>query len=174
MKRKTFRRVLGILALVSFGWAAGPAQAQKTNADRIRSLEEELNKLKAEEIELKRDATAAAEAMPTFTYRPGSGLSIEAADKSWSLRSTIETHVRMLFESGRDQAGRTQGELMLRRFRPGWFFCIDNCLWEIEATFDLDGFGTNSLFQRAAVHTHLERLNPWLPTVDFGGECLRV
>ena len=170
MKRKTFRRVLGILVLVSFGWAAGPAQAQKTNADRIRSLEEELNKLKAEEIELKRDATAAAEAMPTFTYRPGSGLSIEAADKSWSLRSTIETHVRMLFESGRDQAGRTQGELMLRRFRPGWFFCIDNCLWEIEATFDLDGFGTNSLFQRAAVHTHLERLHPWLPTVDFGGD----
>ena len=54
MKRKSFRRVLGILALVSFGWTAGPAQAQKTNADRIRSLEEELNKLKAEEIELKR------------------------------------------------------------------------------------------------------------------------
>ena len=126
--------------LVALGWAAGPARAQNNNTDRIRSLEEELNKLKAEQIELKEDATAAAEAMPTFTYRPGSGLSIEAADKSWSLRSTIESHVRMLFESGRDQAGRTQGELMLRRFRPGWFFCIDNCLWEIEATFDLDRF----------------------------------
>jgi hypothetical protein len=54
-------------------------------------------------------------------------------------------------------------------------------LWEIEATLDLDGFGTGnaknstntagtSILQRAVVHTHLENLNPFLPTVDFGGD----
>jgi hypothetical protein len=138
--------------------------------DRIHEVEEEIAKLKEQQITLKKETTAAAEVMPTFTYRPGNGLMIEAADKSWGLRSTLETHVRMLFESGRDQAGRTNGELMLRRFRPAWFFCIDNCLWEIEANLDLDGFATNSVFQRAAVHLHLEKVNPWLPTVDFGGD----
>jgi hypothetical protein len=71
---------------------------------------------------------------------------------------------------GKDQAGRTNGELELRRFRPGWFFCIDNCLWEIEATLDLDGFGGNSVLQRGQVNFHAENLNPFLPTVAFGGD----
>ncbi|HLN98572.1 MAG TPA: hypothetical protein VK208_08935, partial [Pyrinomonadaceae bacterium] len=81
---------------------------------------------------MKKEATAAAVALPTFEYRPGNGLNIEAADKSWGLRATIETHFRYLFEAGRDQQGRTNGELMGRRFRPGMYYCINNCLWEIE------------------------------------------
>ena len=166
--------VLGIFASVT-GSAQGEdldgrIKSLEQEVARIRSLDEELAILKERQAELKKEATAAAEALPTFSYRPGNGVMIEAADKSWSFRATIETHFRMLFESGRDQAGRTKGEIMLRRFRPGFFYCIDNCLWEIEATFDLDGFGTNSLFHRAAVHAHLEKLNPWLPTVDFGGD----
>jgi len=84
-----------------------------------------------------------------------------------------------LFEAGLDQQGRTQGELMGRRFRPGVFYCINNCLWEIEATLDLDGFGTgnaknstntatSSILQRGVVNFHGEKLNPFLPTVQFG------
>ena len=79
-----------------------------------------------------------------FSYRPGNGLNIEAADKSWGVRFTIESHFRYNFESGSDQVGRSQGELMGRRFRPGVFYCINNCLWEIEATLDLDGWGTGN------------------------------
>jgi len=166
-----FLRVVAIVSFVLGIFASVTGSAQGEDLDgRIRSLDEELALLKERQAELKKEATAAADSLPTFSYRPGNGVMIEAADKSWSFRATIETHFRMLFESGRDQAGRTQGEIMLRRFRPGFFYCIDNCFWEIEATFDLDGFGTNSLFHRAAVHAHLEKLNPWLPTVDFGGD----
>ena len=159
--------------LAAFLLAAGTVRAQ-TIDDKIKTLENELIQLKEQQIELKKEATAAAAAMPTFSFRPGSGLNIEAADKSWSWRAVLETQFRYLFESGRDQVGRSQGELMGRRFRPGWFFCVNNCLWEIEATLDMDGFGTGNalqgMMQRGAVQFHAEQLNPWLPTVQFGME----
>ena len=169
---------LALLAAVLF--AAAPASAQSVD-DKIKTLEQELTQLKAQQIELKKEATAAAAALPTFEYRPGNGLEIEAADKSWGLRFTIETHFRMLFESGRDQIGRTNGEIMGRRFRPGILYCINNCLWEIEATLDLDGFGTGtgknatatdfgSILQRGAVTFNAQELHPWLPSVQFGME----
>ena len=70
---------------------------------------------------------------------------------------------------------------MLRRWRPSIFYCIDNCLYEIEMSWDMDGFGTgnaknstntatSSIMQRGVVHFHLENLNPFLPTVDIGGD----
>ena len=149
--------------------AAGTARAQSVD-DKIKSLEQELGKLKEQQVELKKDATAAAEALPTFSYRPGNGLNIEAADKSWGFRATLESHFRMYFNEGQDQYERTNGEIEARRFRPAFFYCVDNCLWEIEMAFDKDGFGGNSLFQRAAVHFHAEDLNPWLPTIDFGND----
>src|SRR6188768_387398 len=118
MDRKSW--VLGIAA--SFLLAAGSAFAQSVD-DKIKTLEQELSQLKEQQVELKKGATAAAAALPTFEYRPGNGLNIEAGDKSWGLRATIETHFRYLFEAGRDQQGRTTGELMGRRFRPGMYYC---------------------------------------------------
>src|SRR3972149_355768 len=109
--------------------AAAPVGAQNID-ERIKSVESELAELKAAQVELKKEATAAVSALPAFSYRPGSGMTIEAADKSWSLRVGVETHFRYLFESGRDQVGRSQGELMGRRFRPYTIYCINNCLWE--------------------------------------------
>ena len=128
-------KVLRVVAIVSFvlgiftsvtGSAQGEdldgrIRALEQEVARIHSLDEELALLKERQAELKKEATAAADALPTFSYRPGNGVMIEAADKSWSFRATIETHFRMLFEQGRDQAGRTKGEIMLRRFRPGFF-----------------------------------------------------
>jgi len=176
MKKRLVK--LALLSAVLF--AAAPARAQSVD-DKIRTLEQELTQLKEQQIELKKEATAAAAAMPSFEYRPGNGLNIEAADKAWGVRFTLESHFRYLFESGRDQIGRSQGELMGRRFRPGVFYCINNCLWEIEGTLDLDGFGTGNaknatattvggILQRAAVNFHAENLHPWLPTVQFGME----
>ena len=158
--------------------AAGTARAQSVD-DKIKSLEQELTNLKQQQVELKKEATAAAAALPTFEYRPGNGLDIQAADKSWGLRFTIETYFRYEFEHGLDHQGRVVGEIMGRRFRPGFFYCINNCLWEIEATLDMDGFGTgnaknstattlSSILQRGVVHFHAEQLSPFLPTVDFG------
>jgi hypothetical protein len=176
MKKGLLRFALFSAALV----AAAPVFAQSVD-EKIKLLEQELMQLKEQQIEMKREATEAAAALPTFEYRPGNGLNIEAADKSWSFRATLESHFRYTFESGRDQVGRSQGELMGRRFRPGFFFCIQNCLWEWEASLDLDGWGTGngknntatapgSMLQRGAVNFHAEQLHPWMPTVQFGME----
>ena len=149
--------------------AVVPVGAQSVD-EKIKALEQELSALKDQQIELKKEATAAAAALPSFSYRPGNGLNIEAADKSWGIRFTMESHVRMDYMKGQDQYGRTNGALELRRWRPGIFYCINNCLWEIEMTWDMDGFGGNSLLQRGQVYAHLENLNPFFPTVWFGGD----
>jgi hypothetical protein len=161
---------LGFMLAVLF-LAAIPVRAQTPNIDeRIKALEHELFQLKEEQIELKKEATSAAAALPNFTYRPGNGVLIESADKSWGIRFGLESHFRMEFLSGRDQVGRSNGEIMLRRFRPQVIYCINNCLYEIEATLDLDGWGTNSALQRGALNIHFEHLNPWLPTFVTGGD----
>jgi hypothetical protein len=166
--------------LAAFLLATVPAGAQSVD-DKIKALEQELTSLKSQQMELKKEATAAAAAVPSFSYRPGNGVNIEAADKSWGLRFSMETHLRMMFESGQDQVGRTNGEIMLRRWRPEFYYCLDNCLYEFDVRIDMDGFGTgnaknstntggSSIMQRGVVHFHLENLNPWLPTVDVGGD----
>ena len=73
--------------LAAFLLTAGTVQAQSVN-DKISALEQELQQLKEQQIELKKEATAAAAAMPSFSYRPGNGVEIEAADKAWGLRFT--------------------------------------------------------------------------------------
>jgi hypothetical protein len=171
------KRFLGFGMLSAFLLAAGPALAQGFE-DEISALRARLSQLEDQQIELKREATEAAAAMPSFSYRPGNGLNIEAADKAWSFRASLESHFRMNFLSGRDEIGRTNGEIEGRRFRPEFYYCLNNCLWELEARLDLDGFGGgpvnargdefNSIMQRAALHWHAENLNPFLPTVTIG------
>jgi hypothetical protein len=190
MKRKIIGGMLRGLTLGLLAMTAVPAGASDVDQriheleDRVgqlKSLEQELEQLKAEQIEIRKEATAATAALPSFSYRPGSGMMIEAADKSWSFRAGIEAHFRMLFESGRDQVGRTNGEIMARRFRPYFGYCINNCLYDIEAILDLDGFGTGnaknetgttvgSILHRGVLNVHLEHLHPWLPTYQVGME----
>ncbi|MBI2183269.1 MAG: hypothetical protein HYU31_20995, partial [Deltaproteobacteria bacterium] len=178
MKKRVFS-IMGLsFLLAAFALAVVPAQAQNVE-QKIQALEQELSQLKDQQIELKKEATAAAAALPSFSYRPSNGMLIEAADKSWSLRMALEGHMRILFESGRDQQGRTNGEIMGRRFRPEFYYCLNNCLYEIEAKLDLDGFGTgnaknsvntagSSILQRGVFHLHAEKINPYMPTVTFG------
>jgi hypothetical protein len=153
--------------LAAFLSATMPAGAQNVD-DRIKALEQELTELKSQQIELKKEATAAAAALPEFSYRPGNGVLIEAADKSWSFRHSFEAHMRYYFLSGRDQVGRSNGELEGRRFRPEFYLCINNCLWEIDWRLDLDGFGGQTDLQRGSIYFHGENINPWLPAVQFG------
>jgi hypothetical protein len=182
--RKSFSlTALGFMLAVIFA-AALPARAADVD-QRIRTLEDELARLKteqaevkSEQIELKKNALAAEGALPAFSYRPGNGILIEAADKSWSLRASFEAHMRWLFESGVSHAGRTNGEVMGRRFRPTFDYCVNNCLWELEYSLDNDGFGTgngknstggvSSTLQRGIVWAHFEQFSPWLPTFYFG------
>ena len=173
MKKLCSLTALGFVLAVIFA-AALPAWAADVD-QRIRTLEEELTRLKVEQaqvkteqIELKKNALAAEGALPTFSFRAGNGLLIEAADKSWGLNTMMEAHFRMEFMSGSSHVGRTNGEVMGRRFRPRWNFCVVNCFYEIEYSLDNDGFGTNSALQRGVAWVHLEQINPWLPTMYFG------
>src|SRR5438874_5286906 len=183
MKKRWTLTGLGFL-LVAF-FAAAPVRGDDVD-QRIKSLEDELARLKseqtqvkAEQIELRKEATAAEAALPNFSYRPGSGMLIEAADKSWSFRASMEAHFRLLFESGLEESGRETGGVMGRRFRPWFYYCVNDCFYEIQAALDLDGFGTgngknstntatSSILQRGTLWVHFEKLNPWLPALYTG------
>jgi hypothetical protein len=179
MTRITSRFTALVSALMLLLIVAPTARGQENVDQEIKALKERLQTLESQQVEMKKEATAAAAALPTFSYRPGNGMMIEAADKSWSFRTELEAHFRMLFESGRDQIGRTNGEIMGRRFRPYFYFCKMNCFYELELGLDLDGFGTGNaknatgttvggILQRGALHVDFEQLNPWLPTFDIG------
>jgi len=161
------KRFYVVSLLAAFLLAAGSVWAQ-TIDDKIKTLEQELIQLKEQQIEMKKEATSAAAAMPSFIYRPGSGLMIEAADKSWSFRTAFEGQMRYVFMGGRDQVGRSQGELEGRRFRPEFYLCINNCLWQIDWRLDLDGFGGNTALQRGVIYFDAEQLHPWLPKLQLG------
>ena len=68
-------------AMLAASLLAVPAGAQSVD-DKIKALEQELGQLKSQQIELRKESTAAAAALPSFSYRPGNGVNIEAADKS--------------------------------------------------------------------------------------------
>ena len=74
-------------------------------------------------------------------------MTIEAADKAWAINFAVDAHYRMEFTHGRDDQGRTNGEVMGRRFRMQNTYCVNNCFWEISLRLDLDGFATNSVVQ---------------------------
>jgi hypothetical protein len=68
---------------------------------------------------------------------------------------------------------------MGRRFRPWFYYCVNDCFYEIQVGLDLDGFGTgnaknstnsatSSILQRGELWVHFEKLNPWLPAFYTG------
>ena len=120
------------LVLVTLSFWAVQAGAESVD-DRINALEQELSALKSQQIDLKKEGRRRQRrCCRVLAIVLGNGMMIEAADKSWGIRFSMETGLRMLFESGQDQVGRTNGEIMLRRWRPYIYYCIDNCLYEIE------------------------------------------
>ncbi len=176
--------LLGALTLaVATVWAADPLPLRRvsdpnpnfsgiwvdtTNEDRIKVLEEKLARLKAEQMELKKEATAAAAAAPTFTYRPGQGATIEAADRSFSVNFHYLVHY-FIYNStnGEPHRGSTRMDLFLRRNRPGIIFCLNNCFYEWGIRFDLST-GIQVSEQGQWFDIHFEQMNPWFPTFTIG------
>src|SRR5262245_5007052 len=160
-------------ALAVFLLSAGTARAQSVD-DKIRSLEQELTQLKEQQIELKKEATAQAVAMPTFTYRPGAGLNITGADQSWGIRFGYEFAVDWLKLQGEDQWREGDGGFFMRRNRPQVTYYWNRGFYEFAAELDMDGDETGTketLIQRACFRVRGEQLNPWLPTMQFGIDC---
>ena len=169
------------LMLTAMLLAAAPAGAQSVD-DKIKALEQELSaaQVAADGAKERGDGTGSRVA-ELLAIVPATVWTSQRRTSHGVIRFSIEAHLRTLFESGQDAIGRTNGEVMLRRWRPTIFYCIDNCLYEIEMSWDMDGFGTgnaknsintatSSILQRGVVHFHLENLNPFLPTVDIGGD----
>jgi hypothetical protein len=93
--------MLTVLFLVAAAARADDVDEQiKALKDEVARLENSQAQIKAEQIEIKREATAAAAQIPKFSYRPGSGLLIESADKTWAFRTSLEANFRLEFESG--------------------------------------------------------------------------
>jgi len=176
MKREleSTRAFLFLLIVLLFLFAVAPASAQTTE-ERIKALEEvqranaeELARLKGEQMELKKEATAAAAVLPTFTYRPGAGVTISAADRSWEWRISylVNAHIYNAID-GNDKRGSTTGDIFTRRNRVFFTFWLDRGFYEFILTPDFDT-GDITGQQNQSLRIHFEQLNPWFPTFMIG------
>jgi len=164
-----------------------PVRAESVD-DRIQAMEQELARLKAEQeetkseqIELRKEALAAKDAFPKFRYRPGRGLNISAADKSWSWNIVYRLNWYMYFYEGdavtvdvedpagtRLATGRGDGQGQPRRNRIYMDFCWADCFYEIEVSLDGENSRRTAQFRDSEFIIHLEQINPWLPTLSYG------
>jgi hypothetical protein len=188
MRERTFSlfaALIFVVAALAF-WTA-PLWAESVD-QKIKAMEEELARLKAdqtrasqEQIEMKKEATAAAAALPTFSYRPGKGATITAADRSWSTNMTWELMAVMYNHmDGNDRRGATTGDLNFRRNRPYWVFCVNDCFYEWGAGLRLDTgqqgvatstAGTNSIQINQWWTVRLQKMNPFFPELQVCDAC---
>src|SRR3990167_1769071 len=166
MKKLLSITALGSL-LAALVLAAAPAWAENVDS-RIQALENELTRLKGEQMELKREAVAAAAAMPTFNYRPGRGLTLEAVDKSWAFRVRYEFNIDLNWQEGND--GRRNGdfEIFGRRNRPFFHYISNGGLYEYEMAFDCDANEKCGGIHAAVFYVHFENMSPWFPKFQIG------
>lgn len=163
---------LAALGFLLSAFVVVPAWAEGLD-QRLQALEQKIARLKAEQAETKRELTAAAAALPTFSYRPGRGATVEAADKSWALTFRYRMHVHVYNHTdGNDRRGASVGDLFWRRNRFIMNYCWADCFYEIETGLDADT-GDQVEQQYAGLYLHFEKINPYFPTVyvvDEGGQ----
>ncbi|MEX0802512.1 MAG: hypothetical protein WD688_04245, partial [Candidatus Binatia bacterium] len=172
-KKKIWRGAVVLGGILFLCLVTSPSSAGEVE-DRIRALEEtqranaaELEKLKGEQMELRKEATAAAAALPSFTYRPRRGLLIEAADKSWAMRTFARWHYRMMFwpdNTGVASSGFSQGDTALRRWRWGFNPSWQDGFYELDV--ELDGGADRGIqVQKGELHVDFSKLNVYFPTL---------
>jgi len=141
--------------------------------DKIKNLEDELAKLKTQQLELRKEATAAADALPTFSYRPGRGMTITAADKSWAFTVShrMQLHMYNHLDGEDARSGMTSGEIFARRIRFYTTYCWSNCFYETVWSIDSDSGNIPLELQDQEFNVHFEQMNPWLPILSMGIEA---
>ncbi len=170
MKKRLLSFTALSFLLIAFVLAFAPVVRAQGVDDKIQALESELARLKSEQMELKKEAVAAAAALPTFSWRPRSGVTWAAADRSWSITMFLQNQVHMYnFPDGNDFRGLPSGDLFARRFRPGITLCVMDCLYEWHQTWDIDtgDIGNN---QNSGFYMNFSKINPWLPDIFVGDE----
>ena len=175
---------LSALLVALLVWVA-PLWAQQGVDQRIKVLEDELTRLKAEQeqvkteqMELRKDALAAEAALPKFEYRAGDGLTISAADESWQFNISLRLNIHMynfvtpnyLFAFGGTQrAGNTDPlEFFPRRMRLYMNYCWEDCFWEIQTSMDGETSVRFSSWRDNEILMHFEKWNPYFPYASFG------
>jgi hypothetical protein len=185
--RGTFHMVVGFMFLamllaVKPAWADQELDAQikalEKEVAKIEPLKDQLEKLKEQQIELKKEATAAAAELPTFQYRPGRGLTIAAADKSWSLNTTYRINMYIyntihgkpnFFANGEQrQSGTTYGEIFPRRNRLYMNYCWSDCFYAFEYSIDGETAERQASVRDNEFYVHFDQWNPYLPYFSIG------
>jgi len=158
-----------------FALALKPVWAESVD-EKIKALENELGQLKAQQVEIKkeaREATAAADAMPTIRYRPGRGMSVTGADKSWQGTLMYEGQGHMGFFPGNARSldddtaddGPSQGAMAVRHNEVGFNFQFDDGLFETGVTIKMDGSPVRTKSESIAIN--LGKFSPYYPNIDW-------
>jgi len=175
--KQSLRKIFGAgsaVFLIGLFVTAAPVRAASTD-ERIKALAAELEQLKAEQkqvqqeqTQMKQDALAARSKLPSFRYRPGSGLRIRSADRSWEYRITGQTSGYLSFfpaigksPDGSDDEGPSQGSMYVRHQQWGSFARLLNGLYEFGYNFSTDREGGTRT--RAKSPRMQVRFNTWSP-----------
>ena len=176
MKIKNFWASVGALAMTAlFAVTAAPVRAGSTD-DRIKALEDELTQLKGEQDKMKEEAAAekaAAPALPTFRRRPGRGLSIGAADKSWEFRVSNQFQARTYFFPDTDAGdthgsgnndGPSQGSTLFRHIELDFNYLWQDGLYQVGMTQDFTRAGA---FKKEGMRIYFDKFSPYYPSVKL-------
>jgi hypothetical protein len=174
MKKECLR--LGAFAALFLLVALAPALYAGGVEEKIAALESELAALKAQQVEIKReaqDATAAAAALPEFSYRNGRGLTIRGADRSWQANLSYEGQGQMSFFPGGARSldddtandGPSQGAMVVRHNEIGFNFQLDDGLFEMGTTIRFDSSPPRSKSESLAIN--FNTFSPYYPIFEF-------
>jgi hypothetical protein len=178
MKKRLRNFTILFSILAAFILAVVPGVSAQGVDEKIKVLEEELSRLKAEQMELKREATAgapaAAAALPTFEYRPLAGLTIMAADRSWAIKFNFWGRTHWIFHTdGEDHRGGVTGHQIQTFARPFINYCWNNCFYEFRFGWDFDRHeagGDTDHVQEMAFTIAFNQINPYFPQLVISDE----
>jgi hypothetical protein len=159
-------------------------KALEAEVQKIEPLKDQIERLRSQQLEMKKEATAAAAEMPSFQYRPGRGLTIAAADKSWSFNTTYRINIynyntlggRPNFDSSTAAGNTTQrvsgagadGQFFPRRNRLYTTFCWQDCFYQFETALDGETAPRAASFRDNEFTVGFNQLNPYLPYFSVG------
>jgi len=153
-------------------------KALEAEVQKIEPLKDQIERLRYQQMELKKEATAAAAEMPTFQYRPGRGLTIAAADKSWSFNTTMRVNLynyntlggKPNFSQAGEQrsSGVPDGQIYPRRLRWYQTFCWQDCFYQFESALDGETAPRQASFRDNEFTVGFNQLNPYLPYFSVG------
>ena len=164
------KRALGLASALVFMGAmalvASPVQATDVDT-RIEALERELAQLKQSQEAASEERALAAEMKgPKFSYKPGGGLTIAAADNQWSIKFAQRLQAYSTFYMTQDnpEKGYQNGQWRIRRFRPSINVTSAQGFYAVNWTFS----GKDTVAFDGDGYLNLNKLNPFLPQVGWG------